>query len=240
MTVYMGVAFVSFLSFLPLVPFAHKVHHLVAAGAVVVLVITLLYNVFAFPFSSNAPFKVFFQQEVNLDSNDNIVTLSGMNPWLSRYIVSEIPSSWGQDIKCERDSIHSNIPSCRWRSLPPSVAPGPSKDWISINTTLLSPGIGQIVSSARVNGSSGHVQPQFPFPAGGVEELRLWSRSWGRSFEVNVTWNGAAGLAGRAACEWAEEGSVPALTEIVGFLPPWARVAKRADGLVEGWKAFSL
>jgi len=97
-----------------------------------------------------------------------------------------------------------------------------------------------------------------------VHELTLWSRTWGRTFVVDVDWakkakaNSDVGSAsgndtvkGRAACEWMEyesataggEGSggkIPALEEVLAFLPKWAVVSKMTDGLVEAWGPFSI
>ena len=182
-----------------------------------------------------------------------------MKPWLMQYIIPEIPSAWGQDLSCGPDPIRSDVPSCKWQSIPPTVAPGPSKKWITVQTKRLSPGSGEItisgtntrncrlyldtpVHAVHVHGSSGKIQPLFPIPKGGVNEVRLWSRDWDRDFKVDITWDASvsSGLAGRAACEWSEQDNVPALKEVIAFLPTWARVTKRTDGLVEGWKAFSV
>lgn len=123
----------------------------------------------------------------------------------------------------------------------------------------------------------------------GVKEVRLWSRTWGREFVLDVNWSQYASpkgsftnrsgpvesaLQGRIACEWAEYESamvdhgtalgvngtqddyskevymgladdglrpkIPALEEVLTFLPDWAVVSKYADGLVEAWAPFSL
>ena len=70
---------------------------------------------------------------------------------------------------------------------------------------------------------------------------RLWSREWERTFEVSLVWKeGDKPLSGRAACEWAEAAGIAALEEVVSFLPRWALVTKRTDGLLEGWKSFEI
>lgn len=69
------------------------------------------------------------------------------------------------------------------------------------------------------------------------------------------------GLRGRVACEWAEFASasagvpgqgespskggfrsakIPALEEVIAFLPTWVVVSKFADGLVEAWEYFEV
>jgi hypothetical protein len=88
-------------------------------------------------------------------------------------------------------------------------------------------------------------------PKEGVTELKLWSREWGRILTVDVDWEGDSALEGRVACGWAEyesasigvdttTGKIPALEEILTFLPPFAAVTKLAEGLVEVQADFSL
>ena len=107
-------------------------------------------------------------------------------------------------------------------------------------------------------------------PEGGVREARLWSRTWGKTFVVEVGWEpeqsagvgegeggggggkgDEEGLSGRAACEWAEyasgalggegeTGAIPAFEEVKAFLPLWALPTKLADGLVEVWTRFAV
>jgi hypothetical protein len=131
------------------------------------------------------------------------------------------------------------------------------------------------VTKFHVHGASDvDLQPGYPMPPGGVPELRLWSRTWGRTFAVDVEWEEEKktpplssddggegpgegdpepkGLSGRVACEWAEYesgrvgdeseegGSIPALEEVLGFLPLWAVVSKADDGLVEAWQEFKM
>ncbi|KAF8899041.1 hypothetical protein BD779DRAFT_1666782 [Infundibulicybe gibba] len=70
-------------------------------------------------------------------------------------------------------------------------------------------------------------------------ELRLWSRTWGRRFEVDIFWAVGNSWHGRLACEWAEHadaegrGRMRAFEEVARFLPEWAVVSKATDGLVE-------
>ena len=142
-------------------------------------------------------------------------------------------------------------------------------------------------------GESSDMQEGYEVGPTGVKEVRLWSRTWGRAFVVDVDWgqytpsegsstnrsaSDESALQGRIACEWAEyesamvdhgmalgvngtqadygEGAymgvsladdvdglrpkIPALEEVLAFLPDWAVVSKYADGLVEAWAPFSL
>jgi hypothetical protein len=111
------------------------------------------------------------------------------------------------------------------------------------------------VSSFRVHGANPDFQPSFPLPAEGVNQVNLWSRTWARKFVVDAEWKLEAGdtegVKGRVACEWAEYesgsaggggsgGRIPALEEVLAFLPRWALATKRMEGLVEAWTTFEV
>ena len=231
-----------------------------AAAAILIFVFTFLYNVFAFPFSQDSPLKVFFQQTVDLDRGKNLVRLSGSLPWLAEDIVPELPSSWTDHLDCSGwDPVRAGVPSCVWPGLTPHVAEGALSSWITFTTNKTAPGMGTIsvsgkgptrncrlyfdstpATSVSVQGSSGHIQDLFPLNKDGVSEFRLWSRTWERTWEVSVGWDGEKEMRGRVACEWAEQGGLPAFDEVLGFLPKWARVTKRTDGLLEGYKHFKF
>lgn len=111
----------------------------------------------------------------------------------------------------------------------------------------------------------GEMQVGYEVGADGVDEVRLWSRAWGKEWVVDVDFDFGgrmvreeeAKIKGRVACQWAEyesatvgvygseqgkgkgkSGKIPALEEVITFLPRWATVTKLTDGLVEVWSAF--
>ena len=260
-TVYFSIALISVLGVVPSLPFLHKLSVRVAYAIAVVLVASFLYNILSFPFSESAPFKVFFQQTVDLDSGENLVQLTGSDPYLSSYILPEIPSSWDVNTECNKiDSQRGGLPSCLWKSFEPHPSPGEPSSWMTVNASLSTPGIGSItirgeesrgcriyfdtgVKTVSVQGAKGGSQEGFPLPTiedGGIKEFRLWSRKWNRTFEVGVTWDAESPLIGKVACDWAEGEKIPAIQEVISFLPKWARVTKRTDGLLEGYKTFEL
>jgi hypothetical protein len=78
-----------------------------------------------------------------------------------------------------------------------------------------------------------------------VTEVRLFSRSWEKDFQVNVTWadGKSKGKSGKVGCMWSDAnkpGVVPALDEIWRFEPVWSVVSKGSDGLVEGWRDWKV
>ncbi len=80
----------------------------------------------------------------------------------------------------------------------------------------------------------------------GSRELRLWSRTWDRGWNVTVKWDAGGddegdGLDGRVVCLWSDandSGTIPALDEAWRFAPTWVAIANNQNGLVEGSKAF--
>jgi len=109
------------------------------------------------------------------------------------------------------------------------------------------------VTQYTVLGAEDSIQPKIPDE--GVNELKMWSRTWDRRFTVDVHWeNGedsVKGIKGRVGCEWAEyesgtvdiggaKGKIPAFEEVLSFLPDWATVSKAAEGLVQAWGEFEI
>ncbi|KAF9463513.1 hypothetical protein BDZ94DRAFT_1321670 [Collybia nuda] len=105
------------------------------------------------------------------------------------------------------------------------------------------------------SGKETGMQQGYEIGPSGLEEVRLWSRTWGRAFVVDVEFvDDSRPMQGRLACEWAEYesgrvggndrngggGKIPALEEVLKFLPRWATVTKAADGLVEVWSVWQL
>ncbi|KAF5377616.1 hypothetical protein D9615_005103 [Tricholomella constricta] len=88
----------------------------------------------------------------------------------------------------------------------------------------------------------------------GLKELRVWSRTWDREFEIDVEFvEGPELIKGSVACEWSEYESgrvgvhdhmggstIPAYEEVLQFFPRWATSTKLTNGLVEVWSAFEV
>ncbi|KAF8578706.1 Zn-dependent exopeptidase [Ramaria rubella] len=257
--VYLALAFLSFLLVFPVAPFAHKLHRYVAIVLLLLLLGTGVYNLVAFPFSTASPLTVFFSQTIDLDSGTNGVNLTGLAKYVDERIIPNLPSAWNQSVQCSDNARQRGLRTCQWAGLTPAVVPDTVSDWLSFNATLIAPGTALItikgvntrfckvyfdhpVTSIRVDNSTGKVQNDYPFPPEGISELRLWSRTWDRTFNVTAVWQGQKTLTGKVACGWAEslEGRIPAFAEVIGFLPDWAEVRKDSDALVEATRKFSV
>ncbi|KZV82592.1 Zn-dependent exopeptidase [Exidia glandulosa HHB12029] len=250
--IYFGVAVCAILLFVPIAPFIHKIHHNVAVAVLLLLVISVPYVLLASSFSESAPLKVYFQQTVDLDTGANLVHINSLPGYATRDIIPDLPSARGKNVTCGASEKRAwNLLDCSWSGYEPSVAPGSPDEWLRMSASRLSPGTGRIV----IHGANTHAcriyfdRPISSFRLEGdsqalttsVKLARLWSRSWNPKFDAVVKWTGGGKLTGRAACGWAEQGqAIPALQEIISFLPSWARVTKLDDGLVEVSKSFKI
>ncbi|GFG11162.1 probable zinc metalloprotease NFIA_018760 [Aspergillus udagawae] len=232
--IYIAIAALTTLLFMPLLPFIHRYTHHIPLFLLLVFAGTLIYNLVAFPFSPANRLKLFFIQEVDLDTGVNHASLSGAYPFV-HDVASSLPSAAGQNITCDLDLIR---PKCSWHGISPQVVqPQPQfqsqapqmKDWLSYNITQ-----SDREPKARFNISGRSTRacklvfdrpvvefkvadsaydPRFPHVSpGGTKEIRLWSREWGQTWTVDVEWAAdtdetdakGLGLSGRVVCLWSD------------------------------------
>lgn len=313
--VYTATALLSGLVFLPITPFAHKLGRWLTFFAAFVLAVTLIFNWTVFPFTLTTPFKIYFQQRLQLTVSGNshissqqyafysawnsTTELVGLHEYVKDYIVPQLPSSWGKNVTCHVESYKPGLYNCGWDS---DLLPSPggkfsttqlkyrnvplmqkTPHWLRFgvkrrNTTSAIVSIqGTNTRACRLyfdkpvhyfrvldgrrhhSRDQAHLQPGYEIPESGIQELRLWSRTWDKEFTVELAWDETdSPMHGRAACEWAEYASgtagreeesdavimrgatIPAFEEVKQFLPVWAIPTKLQDGLVEAWTEFSL
>ena len=207
-------------------------------------------------------------------------------PKYVQKVVSELPSSSGKEVKCEESPI--GLTNCTWpvdEDWFPSPGGNTSSGWVTGDIERVNGKTSQAMIKVRGTNTRGcriyFDQPIYDYrvrafdggrwdgtqedgyevPPEGVTTLFLWSRTWDRNFEVEVTFgpegvDPAPPLSGKLACEYSEyasgiagtggtkrlenEGRIPAFEEMLRFLPKWAVVTKAADGLVEVSRSFSL
>jgi hypothetical protein len=254
----------AFLMVIPVTPFIHKTHFSIAIFTLTIFALTYTYSLTAFPFSPANPLKIYFQQTIDLDSGFNTVTYVGMHAFLKDGIVDAIPSASGQKVHCKMENMPGTVglESCSWIGDAPRVVhTSDTKKWLEFNVTRLSKKEASFSIKARNSRNvrlyfdtpiiSAHVFDQgskllqkYPIPKeDGVKEMRLWSRGWGKTFDVSVTFAKSQDTySGKVAGEWAEalQGRIPAYDEMLAFLPRWSAGTKMADGLVEGTKIFKV
>ncbi|KAJ9637177.1 hypothetical protein H2199_007463 [Coniosporium tulheliwenetii] len=280
--IYLAIAVFSILLLAPLGPFIHRFGYQIPTFLFLLFIGTVVYNLMAFPFSPNARLKVYFVQQVDLDTGVNTVSLTGLESYV-RDIVAQIPSAAGQEITCTAPDYgaREGLSKCMWEGIAPRVVPPahpeipPEKgyqDWLSYNISRVENATEAVISlkgkntracrlyfdkpieDLHVEGSAAPDATHKPVGENGSTEVRLWSREWGRGWNVHVKWKAeekadadagdgnGEGMDGRVVCLWSdanESGVVPALEEVRMFMPSWAQVSKLGDGLVEGSKRFA-
>lgn len=122
--IYVLIAALSVLLLLPLSPFMHRLTYHITTAVFLVFIGTLIYNLTAFPFSRESRLKVYFIQQVDLDTGNNSVALSGLDPFL-HTIIGELPSAAGQNVNCSYHdwAARNELTTCVWPGLAPNVVP---------------------------------------------------------------------------------------------------------------------
>ncbi|MCJ1482061.1 hypothetical protein MMC06_002223 [Schaereria dolodes] len=214
LTVYIAMAVLSVLILLPLGPFLHRYTYHIPTFLLLVFTGTLIYNLVAFPFSTNNRLKLYFIQRVDLDVGTNEVALTGVgeSPYLAETIKS-LPSAAGQRSRCVKSQVRRGLIECIWIGISPTVVPNtpgvpPSlgyADWISFNSTRE---VGKMEARIQVWGrntracklvfntpisdftidGAGHDSRFRRVPEGGSVELALWSRTNEKPWIVNIKW----------------------------------------------------
>ncbi|KAL8742881.1 MAG: hypothetical protein Q9190_004703 [Brigantiaea leucoxantha] len=128
-------------------PFIHRYTYHIPTFLLLVFVGTVIYNLLAFPFSSNQRLKVYFQQNVDLDTGITKTILTGTKQ--SSYlldVVKSLPSTKGKNIECIDSIARPDLKDCSWSGIPPKVvhAPPPREgippefgyhQWLDFNVT---------------------------------------------------------------------------------------------------------
>ena len=111
-TPYLMIFFFTLLLILPLTPFIHRVTHHIPVFLLVVFIVTLTYNLIAFPFSANNRYKAFFGQYIDVATGENKVCYTGIEEYV-RPIIAELPSASGRDVTCGKSLRRgSTIATC--------------------------------------------------------------------------------------------------------------------------------
>jgi len=147
--IYLMMAALAVLIMLPLAPFLHRFTFHLPTFFFFIFVGCLIYNLLAFPFSREARLKHYFVQNVNLDTGNNIVQLTGVEGFVQN-IVDELPSVAGQALNCSDpdDPRRAGLQTCKWTGLAPNVVPDSQKaytwhnhssnhyqDWVQYNVS---------------------------------------------------------------------------------------------------------
>jgi len=214
MIVYAIAIIFSIMMVLPLSPFVYRAHYGLAIILGLFFVISALYNLFAFPFSPSAPFKVHFKQTLDIENNNSTVYLGGVRLFLEHPIVDSIPSSHFNKVTCNEDFVRLPIWSCHWTGALPNLTLSSNQKPFSfaverlanssttdteaiarftikgVNTRACRIYFDRSIEYVRVHGAShdGSLQPGYEYEPDpeGTTTIKLWSRTWDPKFVVDV------------------------------------------------------
>ncbi|KZZ94449.1 Peptidase M28 [Ascosphaera apis ARSEF 7405] len=211
-TCYFLIALCVIFTLSPTLPLMHRFTYHIPMAMLFVFVVTLWLNLVMFPLNSESKLKVFFAQNVNLESQpgdvQNQVTLTGIQPYV-KDAISHLPSSIGKEITCGPDGRGRD--SCTWEGIMPDVVGDSSaniSDWLSYTITRPSRNEAKFQITGRntracklyfntpvqdwsVAGSAYDPRQPHTSPGsgGGIQEIRLWSREWEHTWDVSVRWD---------------------------------------------------
>ena len=254
LTPLIAIGALTVLLLLPLTPFIHRVSHHVPLFLLLVFAATLVYNLVAFPFSPNNRFKVRFQQTVDLDQGSNVVSLVGLERFV-RPVAASLPGS--PSLNCSR---RDGLADCTYAShLAPDPAGQPLDRLVSasaarspggglalsihaLNTRLCYVDLARPVSGFAVDGAAPHDDRFGAVPPGGLRHLRLWRRGWHGSWNVTLRTGAGRDPGVTVRCAWddANGPAIPALGEVMQYMPPWATVTKMTSGLVHVQRSVAV
>jgi hypothetical protein len=147
---------ITFLLLVPLTPFSPNIHPKFTHLMLIIFIITTIYTWTAFPFTSEAPFKLMFKQTVFLQPRERypgrypskvagvLTTLTGLEDVLKHRIISELPSaSVSEQVSCAPSAFYPGLHDCSWQT-PSSLMPDNGKrsqyypqTWITVTATSL-------------------------------------------------------------------------------------------------------
>jgi hypothetical protein len=231
--IYLAFAALTTLVLAPAGPFIHRFTHHVPTFLFFICVGTVIYNLVAFPFSRDNRLKVYFIQQVDLDTGANAVSLTGLNGYVQK-VIAEIPSAQGKQVNCSTPEVASRarLRKCAWPGPTPRVVPQMTR---YSNKTYLDTWVDySVVKGAQANNATIRVLGQntrgcrilFDTPIAdlavdggvsdprfnvtgqrGAREVRLWHREWSQPWNVSVAWNRDnknSTLSGRVVCLWSD------------------------------------
>ncbi|XWX00496.1 hypothetical protein V2A60_008516 [Cordyceps javanica] len=206
---------------LPLTPFVHRVNHQLPTFLFLAFIGTLIYNLSAFPFSSNYRFKYFFQQTIDVDLKTNQVSIYGV-PEYTRGIIEALPGAAGQSIKCEATDTRVGLCVYDGSAQPPDLAPGfeirdlvtitasKSSDSKSVNLQVDAIDTRTCTISFSSPVASFSVENAAPIekrPSTGVTDVRLWRRKWEGPWNVTLQLGGSRSVGSHSEKGLEEEGA---------------------------------
>lgn len=217
--IYIAFAAIATLLAAPMGPFIHRFTYHVPTFLFFICVGTVIYNLVAFPFSRDNRLKVYFIQQIDLESGANTVSLTGLDGYVQK-IIRDIPSAQGQKLNCTTPdvAVRKELTKCAWAGLPAHVVPKAAapfsnatrpSGWLDFAIAQGSRAneatirvVGQNTRACRILfdapiadlAVAGAVSdPRFNATgSNGSREVRLWHREWSQPWNVSIAWSADA------------------------------------------------
>jgi len=215
---YSTVSLLALLLVLPMSPFSINAHRWLTLLVLAIFVLSTVYTWVAFPFSQQAPLKVYFIQTVDLTTSGKGIertttALTGPKQFLVRHIIPELPSASGKSVVCYDATDKVGLQTCEWE-VDAEMAPSPGGKsthadvpWVTHHLNRTGPNTAQIIieglntrfctlaltnrriSKFSVAGDGAKgLQQGYDVPEQGLARIELWSRDFGKELEVAVEW----------------------------------------------------
>ena len=128
--IYLAVTVFSVALLLPSATFLRLIPRPAIAIIAAIFLLSSVHILTTFPFSERSPFRVYWQQQVDLDAGTHKITLTGIDPYV-REVASYIPSAHGAPLQCgtPEKASWNLLTACSW--------PGPAANVVSNISTLL-------------------------------------------------------------------------------------------------------
>ncbi|KIJ66081.1 hypothetical protein HYDPIDRAFT_110222 [Hydnomerulius pinastri MD-312] len=116
---YSAISILALFIILPLAPFSINAHRLLTFIVLAIFVLSTVYTWVAFPFSQEAPLKVYFAQTVDLNTSETgiervVTALTGPKQFLASHILTELPSALGKPVECYDAPDKLGLQTCTW------------------------------------------------------------------------------------------------------------------------------
>ena len=126
---YSLVSLFALLLVLPISPFSINIHRGLTLLVFAIFVLSTIYTWVAFPFSHQAPLKIYFVQTVNLTTSGTGIEhaktlLTGPKQFLASHIIPELPSAFGKSVACYNAPGRRGLQTCGWE-VGAEMAPSP-------------------------------------------------------------------------------------------------------------------
>ncbi|PTB35659.1 hypothetical protein M441DRAFT_153039 [Trichoderma asperellum CBS 433.97] len=265
----MGIGVMTILLLLPLTPFMHRITRHVPLFLLVVFIATFIYNLVAFPFSTDYRYKLYFQEVIDVDAKTDVVSLSGL-PEYAQAVVSSIPSAASQHINCSEKSSRAGLTACKYAvsSLAPNLVDGKTpEELIEVKGSILP---GGRTATLQIDAAESKMcildlsRPVYGFkldkglplderfgssPQNGMKSITLFRREWKGAWDVelqltrDIRETDPKPFNVTVKCAYSDmndKKTIPVLHELYQYMPKWAVISKAAVGLVEVRKKYTV